>query len=251
MYAIQGVEQDGRAGVAQLHVGEDIHHLHELVEDVGDVRLVIVDPIMAYIGADTDAHRDNSVRDVLAPLADFAARHGVAVVAVTHLRKSSSDTSLYRILGSVAFTAIARSVWMVGKIPGGDDTERGMACSKMNLARPGRTLGFSVIDPGRIEWSLMPLDLTADEMFAASESGHPDESGPAVMDAMEFLQDALADGARKAKDIKRDARENSIADRTLTRAKSKLGVKSERTSFQGVYYWRLPDHPAGTGRAPE
>ena len=64
-------------------------------------------------------------------------------------------------------------------------------------------------------------------------------------------QDADAAGARKAKEIKRDGREKSIADRTLTRAKSKLGAKSGRTSFQGVYYWRLPDHSAGTGRAPE
>lgn len=166
--AVEGVEQNGRVGVDQLDIAEDVHRLHQLIEDIGDVRLVVIDPITAYLGTDCDIHRDNTVRAVLAPLAELAARHNVSVVCVMHLRKSGSDSALYRVLGSVAFTALARSVWMVGQPPDSDDpSARVFACSKMNLCKPAPSLNFSIIEPGRIAWG-ESSELTADEIFGKS-----------------------------------------------------------------------------------
>ena len=115
-----------------------------------------------------------------------------------------------------------------------------MVCSKMNGARSAPALGFSIVEPGRIEWT-GTSDLTADEVFAASDSRHPDESGPAVAEAVEWLQAALADGSLEAREVKRQAAENSIAARTLVRAKAKLGVRSTKEAFTSKWFWALPE----------
>ncbi|MCH8270231.1 MAG: AAA family ATPase [Planctomycetes bacterium] len=239
--AVQGTTEKDH-GLDQVSIADDIHMLSDLADEIGDVRLVIIDPLTAYLGGGTDIHRDNSVRDVLAPMANFAERHGVAVVAVMHLRKSGSDDALYRVLGSVAFTALARSVWMIGNRPGGeDDRARVFVNSKMNLAVPAGALGFSIVAPGLVEWAPDPLNVTAQEVFAASGIGHPDESAPQVAAAVEWLQELLADGQIEAKDAKRQAGDNSIAPRTLTRARAAAGVRSRKNGFTGKWYWSLSE----------
>ena len=115
-----------------------------------------------------------------------------------------------------------------------------MACSKMNLCRPAKSLGFSIVEPGRVEWGDMS-DLTADEIFAASGSQNPDESGPAVADAMEWLLQALADGSVEAKELRKQATENSIAPAALKRAKGKMKITSDKEGFSGKWFWKLPD----------
>lgn len=110
IHAIKGVQEVHDSGERTFNVTRDVFVLEELIHAIGDVRLVIVDPLTGYLGGQTDAYRDNEVRAALAPLGDLAARTSVSIIGVMHLRKSPSDQAMFRVLGSVAFTAYARSV---------------------------------------------------------------------------------------------------------------------------------------------
>ena len=199
----------------------------------------IVDPLTGYLGAGADIHRDNEVRAALAPLGDLAARTGVSIIGVMHLRKSPSDQAMFRVLGSVAFTAYARACWLIG-----DDNEQPgyklMLPVKLNVAKAAPGLRFEIVDPGRVVWSDQPVDATAEDVFAG-RTEHPDEAGPKVASAMEWLKQALADGPQKSKDLKRQASENCITWRTLERARARLNITtSNKGVFGESWYWELP-----------
>ncbi|HXO41947.1 MAG TPA: AAA family ATPase [Thermoanaerobaculia bacterium] len=128
-------------------------------------RLVILDPIVAYLGAKTDAYRANEVRAILAPLARLAERHGCAVLAVRHLNKSRGSRSIYAGQGSIDFTAAARSVLLAGCGAAGE-VERALVHIKSNLAGVGPTLAYTIDEQG-FRWagasSLRASDLLAPE----------------------------------------------------------------------------------------
>jgi hypothetical protein len=142
----------------------DLHYLEDMIADLGDCRLVIVDPLSQFLGGNVDAHRENEVRAALTPLATMAHRHQVAVLGVMHLSKSKAQAALDRVLGSVAFSAVARAVWMLTKDP--DDREsRLLLCGKMNLCKPADTLSFEIEHPGRIKWHDGTVDADADDLL--------------------------------------------------------------------------------------
>jgi RecA-family ATPase len=85
--------------------------LEAAIDTVPNCRLVVVDPISAYLGG-VDSHSNSDVRGMLAQLAELAARRRVAVVAVTHLRKGDGP-AMYRAMGSLAFVAAARAAWAI------------------------------------------------------------------------------------------------------------------------------------------
>ena len=113
---------------------------------------------------------------------------------------------------------------------------------KFNLAKAAPGLRFRIEDPGRVEWSPDAVDVTADEVFTASESSHPDEVGPKIAEAMRFLEELLADGPVRATKVKKEAKENCIAERTLARAKLKLGIRSwNESSIGSAWFWGRPE----------
>ncbi len=93
-----------------FNIDQHIPALELAVERTLNVRLVIIDPISAFMGR-TDSHKNAEVRRVLTKLASLAEKHNVAVVGVSHLNKNRSATANHRIIGSVAFNATARAVW--------------------------------------------------------------------------------------------------------------------------------------------
>src|SRR5690606_24293385 len=98
-----------------------------------DVRLIIIDPLSAYLGRDTDSHNEGDVRSVLSGLAALATEHRCSVLAVRHLRKSDSSSAQGKVIGSIAFTAAARAVYVVTRDPEDEDV-RLVLCAKNNLA---------------------------------------------------------------------------------------------------------------------
>ena len=197
-------------------------------------RLVVIDPVVAYVGARTDLHRANQVRAVLGPLARLAAKTRTAVVAIRHLNKSQGAHSLYRGHGSIDFTAAARSVLLVGSDP--EDAEsRVVVHLKSNLARVGRSLAYT-IRQGVFAWSgwsqLTAWDLLQDDRTA--------EERTAIGEAKDFLVELLADGPQASKDVLQGAKAAGVSEKTLRRAKSQLKVKVRKTGFQGTWCWALP-----------
>src|SRR5262249_24599666 len=91
---------------------QDIERLEETIKKIGDVVLVIIDPMSAYMGkpGKLDSYRISDVRAVLAPLTEMAARQAVAIIGIEHLNKTQGLKALLRLAGSVALVAAPRSV---------------------------------------------------------------------------------------------------------------------------------------------
>lgn len=207
------------------------------------LRLVVIDPVTAYLGRGTDSHVDADVRGVVAPLAQLAERHGCAVVAVMHLNKGSQNRALYRPGGSIAFVAAARSVLAVTADPDAPDSPRRFLVPlKMNLASKPPTLAFAIAgDPAGIEWEPDAVQGVDAESALRGPSSEQAEPGGAREEAIEFLRQELAEGERPAEELRRLSERLGIASRTLDRAKHDLGVAARRETFGkgGRWLWSI------------
>jgi len=202
--------------------------------------LVIVDPLVAYIGAGVDIHRANETRAVMAKLADMAEKHGCAILAIRHLTKGGTLKPIYRGLGSIDLAAACRSVLMAGCDPD-NPQKRGIVHIKSNLAPMGEAIGFE-LRGGGFYWT-GESDLTWQKILAAEDSG---EGKSAVDEATEFLKDELADGLVDASQVWRDARDTGLSEKTIKRAKAKLGIITRRLGETGKrgggkFTWELPE----------
>lgn len=208
-----------------------------------DAALVIIDPLMAYLAADVNSHRDQDVRRTLAPLSALAERTGAAVLVVRHLNKGSGP-ALYRGGGSIGIIGAARAALLVAPDPE-DETRRILAVSKSNLgalppALAYRVEGDAATGAARIAWEGTTAHTAADLLATPVD----DEERGARTDAADFLRELLEPGPVAATEVRRFGRQAGISDRTLERAKRDLGVRSERDGFgPGSHVsWRLFAH---------
>jgi hypothetical protein len=226
----------------------DLGHLERVLAG-GGFKLVIIDPLNAYLGTDLDTHRDAAVRAVLTPLASLAERYGVAIICVQHLTKGGRDRPIYRGLGSIAYIAAARVVLLVGQNPD-DERERVLVPIKNNLGRLPSALAFEIKD-GRFLWR-GESSVTA-EALLAPRGGHKEQSD--LSEAIAFLEQALADGPRKAKELLREASDAGISPTTLKRAKKARGAGARRRQEgfggkRGYWEWFLPQQSAQKDQPP-
>jgi hypothetical protein len=221
MFVIEGeLAEDG----AQVPFGlASIDLLAEYVAAAGDVGLVVVDPIAALL-AGVDAHRDAEIRSSLQPLAAFAERFGVAVLAIAHLNKRDAERALYRVGGSIGFVGLARSVLLAAADP--ENGRRAIAPLKCNLAAMPDPIEYRIDNEGRFWWGAASSDLTADHLL---RSVRPERYGGARGAAESFLRDVLANGPMPAADLEASAEDRGIAPATLKRARRTLGVQTKRT----------------------
>lgn len=247
LQAVNRIDAEGRLQQGQFSLN-DLPALEEAVGRVDDCRLLVIDPIGSFLGSKTDAHRDNEVRAVLAPVASLASQRGFAVVVVAHRRKGESKFADDVVLGSRAFTGIARVVWHLLRDPENAD-RRLLLPGKNNLAPEGTGLAFWIDGvPPAICWEPDPVEMTADEALAAEAEKGKGQRGPtahAETAAVGWLQDALGDGrSHPVKDLKAAAKEACLSWRNVERAGQKLCVESERHGFGGGFAWRMPTIPA-------
>ncbi|MBU0639064.1 MAG: AAA family ATPase, partial [Planctomycetes bacterium] len=162
--AIQAVRRILVTGQTQddyFDLTEDLPALEAAIQQVSDCRLVIIDPLTAYLGK-TDSHKNAEVRAVLARLFELAARHKVAVLAVTHLNKANTLPAIYRAMGSLAFVAAARAVWAVVR---DEDDETGrrrlFVPVKNNLGADETGLAYALEPAGQtasVQWESDPVN---------------------------------------------------------------------------------------------
>lgn len=236
---IHSIGDDGKAREVMFTL-DDLAALEKALEGIDDPALIVIDPIGSFIGGRVDAHRDNEVRGVLAPLAMLAQRFNVAVVLVAHQRKSAATHADDLLLGSRAFTGIARSVLHLLRHP--DDEERRLLLpGKANLCRPAAGLAFTINgEPARLVWEDRPVDLTADGVIAALAGGGGEKRSE-VDDAAAWLGDLLADGAKPVKEVIREAKEAGHSERTVKRAKALIRAVARKEAFGGGWAWSLPE----------
>lgn len=250
VHIVEGIRErfdDGGVRRDVVSLDLDVEAVERALQQMERPRLVIVDPISAYMGA-TDSHNNTQVRAVLARLSECAMRFGPAIVCVSHLSKASKQVkAVYRQMGSLAFTAAARMVWQVAKVPG-EESKRAMLLVKSNLPCDNTGLGFEVVD-GRVIWDAKPLEMSVEEADSTEEC----VTSAAVEEASEFLRSSLAEGPVDAGTLIQQAERAGIALPTLKRAKKSLRVIARRSNVGGRergWVWSIEDHPRTPGREP-
>ena len=222
---------------AGLTLPEDTAKLQDAVETTG-AKLIVLDPVVGHLSGSIDSHKDHSVRRALAPLAALAESTGAAILGIGHLNKSHSTDVLTRLGGSVAFGAAARSVLLFGEDPDAAEgsPERLLIHAKCNLGPlavasrlkvEGRTIIFESreIETSGIAWQGEDPTATAAKVLA----GRPESSR--LDAATDFLRDILADAPLPSSEVEALAVDEDITERTLKRAKKKLGIESKRKGF--------------------
>lgn len=191
-------------------------------------KLLILDPIQAYLGAKTDMNKANEVRPIFAQLGRVAEDNECAIVLIGHKGKNQMYGELQSMFGSTDQVAAARSVLTVTKHPN-DKTLSLINHTKSSLSASGKSLTFSIDENGKIVWG----------DFVDSGENDDAESVTKTEMAKRLLLNALANGALPQKDIAALADEQGIAKRTLDRAKAELKIKSYSTDKK--WFWQLPE----------
>ncbi len=226
---------------APLLLSEDMNQLDGVLTEYTDTRLLILDPLSAYLGV-KDSHRDADVRQVLGPLTDLAARHRVTVMGITHMTKNASNSAMARFMGSTGIIAAARAAFLVTE----HEDELLMLPVKSNVAPKMGGLTYKIvsativgnIETSRIEWTGQ-TDIEADEALAAQAAK---TSAPKMNDAIEFLTEALKDGPVSVDDIYKGAQKVGITRSTVRRAYDDLGIEAiKEKKFQGKWLWYTPE----------
>ena len=195
------------------------------------VRLLIIDPVQAFIGADVDMNRANEVRPVFRKLGMIAEQTGCAIVLIGHLNKSSGTQSTYRGLGSIDFQAAARSVLIVGRIK--DEPEIRVVCHvKSSLAPEGKSIAFRLDKDTGFEW-IGEYDISADDLLSG------DNRGQKIRSAKEFLKEVLESGSVAQTKVAEEAESRGIKKKTLWNAKKELEIDSVKIGNQ--WFWMLPE----------
>ena len=234
------VFKDG--GVTTFSLQQDLTALSRKIKELGSVMLVIIDPITSYMGGKIDSHRVTDVRAVLEPLAAWAEHHHVAVIGITHPTKAAPAKALHSIVGSIAYVAAARLVFLA--IEEAETERRLLLAVKNNLGRLSDGLGYSlaqtVISKGIIAsyvlWDTLPVTVTANEALARTK-----EDGQALTDAKDFLRDELSAGPRLQTDLQKAAEAAGHSWSTVRRAQKRLKIKPYKTGLQGGWEWKLPE----------
>jgi hypothetical protein len=223
--------------------------LASLVHRIGDVALIVVDPVSAYLGG-LDSHKTSDVRGGLAPLQQLAAETGAAVVLISHLNKGSADANaMARVAGSGAFVAACRSAWLVESDPQDESHKRRILTPlKNNIGDDQTGFAFQVtpvilqdgLESSCIVFETEPVVISASELLRGHQES--DEDRGALGEAADFLREYLADGPKNSKAAQKAADDAGVAPRTLRRAREKLRVKTQKSRVTGQWVWALPEH---------
>ena len=223
----------------------DVEKLQKSSERISNVKLIIVDPISAYLGK-TDSHRNSDVRSALTPVSDFAEASGACLLCVTHLNKGGQGTSaMNRVTGSIAFVAASRASYVVTKDP--DDADmRLMLPLKNNLAKDTHGFAYRIeekdihknnelIRTSIVTWEPKIINLTAEEVLGVQSSSSNRKK------AEDFLIQELGGGvAIPCKQLYQKAEDQGISKKVLWSASKRLSVKVDKGGFKEGWLWQLP-----------
>ena len=232
--------QDEKVIDAPLLLSEDMDQIDGVLTQYTDTRLLILDTLSAYLGV-KDSHRDADVRQVLGPLTDLAARHGVTILGITHLSKAQGNSAMARFMGSTGIIAAARAAFLVTE----HEDQLMMLPVKNNVAPKQGGLTYKIVSKtieqgivtSCIEWTGL-TDTNADDALSQPRA-------PKKNDAIEFLNDILKDGPVSVEDIASAAEKLGITWSTVRRAYDDMGIIAiKEKKFQGKHFWHTPAQQA-------
>jgi putative DNA primase/helicase len=253
VHIVSAVLQGGNKGRRAFNLQADLALLERRIAEIGDVALVIIDPISSYMGK-ADSHKNAEVRGALEPLSEMAERLKVAILSITHFSKSgagNNSKALHRFIGSIAFVGAPRAAFAV--IEDVDNEGRILFLhAKNNMAGKPQGLAYRLaqmivgetgqgIVASYVVWDSTPVTMSANEALRATDGGG---DRTAAAEAEEFLRETLSGGTKPATDIKAETNEAGLSWATIRRAKDRLGVTAERESQgrdgRGRWLWTLP-----------
>lgn len=197
-----------------------------------NARLVIIDPLQAFLGANVDMNRANEVRPIFRRLADVAQATNCAIVMIGHLNKAAGSQSTYRGLGSIDITAVVRSLLFIGKVRT-DPTTRVIVHEKSSLAPPGQSLAFSLGDEKGFRW-IGAYDISAEDLLAGGEGSKTELKQE---QAVKLIEQFLSEGRKVSiAEINKEAVERGISERTVRLARNSMGDKIA-SECQGKDWW--------------
>lgn len=208
-----------------IELGDE--RLEQVVEQT-KARVLILDPVQAYWGANTDMNRAASIRPIMNYLAQIAQRHRCAIIMIGHMNKASGK-GLYRGLGSIDIAAAARSVLLVSKLKNQANV-RVLAHVKNNLAPLGESILFMADEKSHINW-LRRSRITAEQILDESYDNNK------VDRAISIIRECLESGECAANVIMQKCEEHNIAKRTVNEAKAILKIESVKR--KNGWYWIL------------
>jgi len=232
-------DEKGNESIGQFNIITDLLELERALQESPDTKLVIIDPMSAFLG-NMDTHKDSNVRSAIAPLVELARRYNVALVGVMHLNKGNSSKAIYKMMGSLAFPAAARTVWGVSPtLEGPKNPRRLLLPVKHNILKNPTTLAFEIKD-GQLIFEDKPVNITADEVLAPKSNIEAPERDRAV----EWLKELLSGGqSMSSNEILKLAEEQGINEHTLKKAREKIGIKcfpAFDDDGNKSWHWRLP-----------
>lgn len=233
---LEGVDSE-RDGREFFDLSRHIPALEAALEASDNTRLVIIDPISAYMGS-TNCHTNAEVRRCLAPLVSLAEKHKVSVVCITHLNKAEGLSAMNRVIDSIALVATARIAWLIGADPKDPSESRKiLALLKTNNSGPTKGLAFR-IQEDHLVFEHEELDVNPNALITPGASG----ACSSLSLAKEWLLGVLADGAVPADEIYARAREDGIPANALERARKELGIRPRKEGFGagGRWVWMPP-----------
>jgi putative DNA primase/helicase len=254
VYIVKGSKRGDEA--VPFDPARDMAALAEAVRKVGDVRLIVVDPIVSAVPG--DSHKNAEVRRGLQPLVDLAAEMRAAVLGITHLSKGTAGRDpTERITGSIAFTAVVRVVLLAAKIRGDDGSDkRILVRSKSNIGPDEGGFEYSIdqieaapgIVASRVLWGAA-VDGTARQLLAEAEAeaGVEAESATSAKTvAADFLRQLLT-APTPSETVKAEAKSAGLSFATVRRASDELGVHKRKGtgSLGSAWYWSLPEVAQG------
>lgn len=203
--------------------------IEQAIAETG-ARLIILDPIQAYIGAEINMNSANETRAVMSNLGAIADKYSCAIVLIGHMNKGSGNKSTYRGLGSIDFQAVARSVLIVGRVKDKPQI-RVIAQCKSSLAPEGDSIAFELDKGTGFKW-IGKYDISVDDLLSGTQKENKSEA------AEMKLRELLANGKLTQNEIMQSMKDENISKRTVDEVKKKIGIKSLKISDK--WYWELP-----------
>jgi hypothetical protein len=209
-------------------------------------RLIVIDPVQAFLGADVDMNRANEVRPILRKLGDMAQRTGCSVLLLGHLNKASGAQSTYRGLGSIDITAAARSILLVGRVKK-EPNIRVICHDKSSLAPEGQSIAFSLDPDNGFQW-IGSYEISSDDLLSGKVSQPAREVQSKQDKAKELILGLLSDGKEVSSDeIDRLASEAGISERTVRLVKANLREEgilcSRKEGQQWIHFLKAEAKP--------
>ncbi|RZA30101.1 MAG: AAA family ATPase [Proteobacteria bacterium] len=243
-YFVDGTQVDGQ--VVPFDPATDMAQLQQAIEEIGGVDLIIVDPVVSAVSG--DSHKNTEVRRSLQPLVDLAADTRAAILGISHFSKSGQGGDpTQRVIGSVAFTAVARVVLVAAKAKGEDGADvRILARSKSNIGKDGSGFEYTLeqtevqqgIEASHVVWG-KAVDGEARELL--NDPDQDDDAREEASDAVDALRQCLTGpGWFPASATQKAMKDAGFSPKQIRSAGKKLNLSRRKGAMNDGWYWRIP-----------